>query len=170
LSVDKEPIALMLTGPIGVGKSTLGRRLADSLAGQFVESDDFRRTGLHWTSSILTTSRHLLSAIVKGAATFDVVVIANPMRHREYCYFAASLERRGIRFAVIGLDAGPDAICRPSRGRVFSGAERARIREMISDGYGQRPFCSAVLRTDVAGLEQTSRALLHIARDLMRNS
>jgi len=41
------------------------------------------------------------------------------------------------------------------RGRRFDDAERARIRAMIAEGYGERSFSDAIIDTDKAGFTET---------------
>jgi hypothetical protein len=58
--------AIYLSGPIGAGKSTLGRALAERLEGTFVENDDHSDPERPWYGSILSTGRAIVAAVLAG--------------------------------------------------------------------------------------------------------
>jgi shikimate kinase len=53
---------IFLNGPIGVGKTRLGRALAARLGGAFIDSDDLRDYSKSWIGEFLTGSRKLVQA------------------------------------------------------------------------------------------------------------
>ncbi len=56
---DQRGFAIFLNGPIGVGKTSLGRALARNLGSAFIDGDDHATPGKPWYGSSLSTSRSL---------------------------------------------------------------------------------------------------------------
>lgn len=133
-------LAILLDGPIGAGKSTLGRLLAGRLEAAFIDGDDHHVAGRSWYGSSLTTSRAILKAGLAGISVHDVVVVSYPMRCVNWVYYRTHFARAGARAIFVGLTASVDEIAEPGRGRSFANWEIIRTREMIAQGYGQRPF------------------------------
>jgi hypothetical protein len=159
--------ALFLNGSVGVGKTTLGRVLARELGGGFLDSDDLGDPARRWVEQIRTTSALLVERVAADLATVPVMVIAKPLRARDWCYFQAHLGRRGIETFCITLTAAPAAILDPGRGRRFDAWERRRTAAMAQEGYGARPFSDAVVATDRAGFTETVAQLEAICRSLL---
>ncbi len=149
--------AVFLDGPIGVGKTTLGRAAAARLGATFLDADDFSDPDKRWFEDILTASRALRAAIL--AAPMPLVVLAKPLRQRDWCWFSGHLARAGVTARCIGLTASLPAILAPARGRGFSVREAGRIAAMIDQGYGRRPFRHATLATDAGDLAGTAARL-----------
>ncbi len=158
---------VFLSGPIGVGKSTLGRELARRLAGVFLDGDDFSQSGRPWYSNILQTSRGIVQAGVAAVEHSDVAVVAYPLRRTDWVFFKRSFEDRGVRTVVVTLRATYEAIVAEGRGRVFTDKERDRIRIMIAEGYSARPFGDLIVDTDGAGFVETSALLEHGVRHII---
>ncbi|MEM1299139.1 MAG: hypothetical protein AAGH68_07635 [Pseudomonadota bacterium] len=146
---------ILLDGSIGVGKTTLGRLLATRFDGTFLDGDEFGTPGKPWFASSLSTCRQIRDASLDALARTWIVFVARPVRCWEWVFFTRHFERRGIGCALVGLQAMPEAINAPSRGRRFSERELARILEMIAQGYGARSYSDAVVRTDQADLDAT---------------
>lgn len=152
-------VAIFLEGPIGSGKTTLGRALAPRLSGRFLDGDDYSDAGRPWHGSILTTSRAIVEAGLRVLEDAPVVVIAYPLRCTNWIYFRRRFAAAGVRTVFVSLDARWETIVDPSRGRSFDGEERARIREMIAQGYGRRPFSDLRFATDRTTVEEGAVAL-----------
>ncbi len=157
---------IFLSGPIGAGKTTLGRELAARLQGEFLDGDDFSRSDLPWYSCILQTSRGILRAGIAGVAQKDVAVVAYPLGCTNWIYFKRSFEDRGVQTMFVSLRASYASIVDEGRGRVFSEGERQRIRVMIEEGYDARPFSDLIVDTDVAGFYET---LTNLERDVRKH-
>jgi cytidylate kinase len=141
-------LAIFLSGPIGAGKSTLGRALADALDGNFIEGDEHSARGRPWYCSTLSTAQSIERSITSFALNGRPTVIARPLRCIDYTYYYRRLTNHHIRMVVVTLVASYDATVASNRGRQFSIDERARIRAMIEEGYDRRPFSDFVLETD----------------------
>lgn len=139
--------AIFLTGPIGAGKTTLGRALAQALGGSFIDGDDYALSGRPWYASSLRTSRAIVKAATAELMRGDHVVIAYPLRCINWIYYRRCFADAGVVLSVINLRATCAQIVHPARGRSFDASERRRIAEMISEGYGERTFADATVDT-----------------------
>ena len=148
---------LLLDGPVGVGKSSLGRAAASRLAFGFIDGDDCSEPG-PWLRSILRTSRGIVAASQDLLRDHRAVIVAYPLRCTNWVFYHQTFARMGVRCRCIGLSADLDAIA--SRERVLGDGEMARSAEMIAQGYGRRPFSAATLRTDEADFDETCRRLV----------
>jgi len=155
-------VAIFLNGPIGAGKSTLGRDLAASLGGGFIDGDDHSDPDRAWYASILRTSRSVLATGLSILETQPCVVIAYPLDRLTWVYYRRRFGDLGVRTVFVSLRASYEAITADDRGRRFSAEEHARIREMIAQGYGERPFSDVIIDTDAQSFEGTV-ALLRTA-------
>ena len=139
---------IFLSGPIGAGKTTLGRALGERIGGAFIDGDDHSDPEHPWYCSILRTS----AAIVRtGLAMLDgkpALVIAYPLDCIAWIYFRRKFEAAGIAPLFVSLQASFAAITSQERGRSFSSEEKERIQAMIAEGYGARPFSDLVVNTD----------------------
>ncbi len=146
---------IILNGPVGVGKTTLGRALARDLGGAFVDSDDVRDPAKRWIEEVLSLADALVRAGMAALASRPVLVIAMPLRARDWALLRARFRAEKVAAFCVTLAADESAILDPARGRLFSAAEQCRIAEMIAQGYAARPFSDLVVRTDRAGLAET---------------
>jgi DNA polymerase III delta prime subunit len=151
---------IFLSGPIGTGKSTFGAALARALNGHFIERDDHGRSDLPWYASALTAPRSILREIIDRAREHGPVVVAFPLRCREWIFYRRRLCDADLRPIFVTLGADFERIIAPQRGRCFDEWERRRILEMIGQGYGKREFSDLVIRTDVLDHAGTLRLLL----------
>lgn len=162
---------IFLNGPIGVGKTVLGRLAAAELGASFIDSDEMGDPSKRWFEQGLSTSRALVEGVVTALRERPVVLVARPLRARDWAFFKRRFEAQEIVVRCITLAAPADSILGPNRGREFDAAERSRISEMIAQGYGNRPFSEAIVETDRASLAETAHTLAaHCRRVLARPS
>lgn len=161
---------IFLNGPIGAGKTTLGRALAGQLGGGLVDGDDFSVPGRPWYGCILQTCRGIVTAGNEALACGGPVVIAYPLRCMSWIYFRRRFGDAGVGTIFVSLRASYASIVADSRGRRFSADEHERIREMIAQGYGEKPFSDLVVDTDQADFATTLAALEAGVRRLMVNT
>lgn len=147
--------AILLDGPIGVGKSTLGRSLSKRFAGTFIEGDEFSISGKPWYCSSLSTCRRIVEASLAALQETRILFIARPLRCLEWIYFQRHFQRSDVTLLTVGLQASFKNITGQQRGRSFSQAEIARVAVMIEEGYGSRPFCDLFFRTDEQDVDST---------------
>ncbi|MBC9208382.1 shikimate kinase [Roseomonas aerophila] len=152
--------AVFLNGPIGSGKTTLGRALARRIGGVFIDGDDYSDPGRPWYCSILRTSRAVVRATQDAFAVSDHAVIAYPLGCATWMFYRRHIEAVGARPVFVNLRASYPQIVAPGRLREFDAAEHARIRQMIAEGYAERPFADATIDTGTATVEETLVALL----------
>ncbi|WP_295808775.1 hypothetical protein [uncultured Nitratireductor sp.] len=151
-------------GPVGVGKTTLGRAVSSHLGFGFVDGDDHSLPG-PWLRSILQTSRRIARACEEQLETRPVVIMAYPLRCTNWLFFRETFRRRGIAYYCISLAA--DAAHIAARERLLTPDEMARSSQMTAQGYGQRPFSDLVIRTDKGGFAFTRDHLADKVRGLV---
>jgi len=146
---------IFLNGPIGAGKTTLGRALANDLCAAFLDSDDLRERSKLWYEETLTLANALVSAGLSTLKERPLLVIAMPLRVRDWALFCARLRAQEIATYCVTLAADLDAILDPRRGRAFDAGEHARIEEMIAQGYAARPFSDLIVDSGRQGFAET---------------
>jgi DNA polymerase III delta prime subunit len=151
--------AVLLSGPIGVGKTTLGRALASDLGGGFIDGDHHADHTRPWYCSILQTSRSILETSLMLLKDRPLVAIAYPLRCSNWIYFRRRFAEAGIRPTFVNLSASFDAIVSPARNRQFSAGEKARIQAMIDEGYSEWAFGDITIETGNRPLELTMQEL-----------
>ena len=151
-SITKQHV-IFLDGPIGVGKTTYGKHLAETFAGQFLDGDDYCKPNLPWFASSLSTSQRILDAALAALETTPIVFVAYPIRCINWIFFNRKLKEQQISAVVVGLRATLNSIASDSRSRRLSKTELERSDEMISQGYGSRSFSDFFVQTD-AGNER----------------
>jgi ABC-type hemin transport system ATPase subunit len=151
---------IFLTGPIGAGKSTLGRALAAQLGGHHIEGDDYQLPDRPWYAAALRVARSILRDALSEAKAGRPAIISYPLRCREWLYLKRHCERAGFATRFVALQADPDRIVSPLRGRTFSAWEQQRIREMVDQGYDRPAFADAVVRTDRDAVDESLRKLI----------
>ncbi len=158
---------IILNGPIGVGKTTLGRAFAERLGDVFIDNDDLRNRSKRWIDEVLTVIDRLVAIGVEILARSPVLVIAKPLRAREWTMLQAKFRTQGAKIFCVTLTASADAILDPARGREFSAGERDRIAEMIAQRYAARPFSDLTIRTNQASFKDTLERLVGGSRKLL---
>lgn len=146
--MDDGRYALFLSGPVGVGKTTLGKALATRLGGSFIDGDDLADAGRPWYGSIHSTCKAIARESVVALTQYPFVVIAYPLRCVNWIYFRRRLAEVGIRPYFITLRASYESIVAENRQRLFTPQEHQRIRTMIAEDYAERRFCDLVIDTD----------------------
>jgi hypothetical protein len=140
--------AIFLSGPVGVGKTTLGRGLADRLAAGFIDGDDFSAPGRPWYCSIHSTSKAIVREGLASLTHTPTLVIAYPLGCVNWIYYRRYFADAGVRPYFVSLRASYLSIVAAERHRTFSEQEHRRIRVMIDEGYGERRFSDLVFDTD----------------------
>ena len=163
----RSPAVIFLNGPIGVGKTTLGRALATRLGGAFIDSDDLRDYSKSWIAEVLTGSKKLVKSSKDALEAKPIVIVAKALRVRDYAYFRAAFEAENIAFYCVTLTASEENILAENRRRSFDAGEQVRIAEMIAQGYADRPFSDATIATDALGFEETLEELHATCRELL---
>lgn len=158
---------IVLNGPVGVGKTVLGRMLAQRLGGAFLDSDALRDPAKSWVEEVLAVIDRLVAAGLPLLRRRRLLVIAKPLRARDWAVLRQRFAVRGASALCVTLAATPEAILAPGRGRTFSPAEAARVRAMVAQGYADRPFSDLVLRSDAAPLAETAEDLAEACRALL---
>ena len=147
--------AIFFSGPIGSGKTTLGRAVAARLGGSFLDGDDYADHSGPWFATSLSTSRRIASATLAALAASPIVVVAYPLRCTNYVYYRRRMSDAGHRSIFVTLRASAASILGGGRDRRFDAGERKRIAEMIRQGYADRPFSDFIVDTDVTGFDRT---------------
>ena len=152
--------AVFLNGPIGVGKTSLGRALSAALDAAFIDGDDFSDPDRPWYASSLRTNRAIMAGILSALDGRRLAVVAYPLRCVNWIFFRRRLAGVGVGACFVGLASSYEEITAASRRRHFSADEHARIREMIGQGYGRQPFNDLIVDAGREALEPTVRRLL----------
>jgi len=146
---------IFIDGPIGSGKSTLGSELALRLGGHFIDGDDCCAQDMAWYTSALTTCHSIVREVLSAMQNCSLVIVAQPLRSREWIFFKGTFSRKHIAVSCIGLKASYSSIVAAHRKRAFSGYEHQRIQVMIAEGYGQRPFSIMQIDSGKSDFEAT---------------
>lgn len=158
---------IILSGPIGVGKTTLGRAAAAALGAGFIDGDDLRDRRFTWLGEVLRHKRRLVEAGMAALERAPALVVAQPLRCQDWLFLKGAFAARGVPARCVTLAADPARITDPSRGRSFSDGERARIAQMVAQGYAARPFSDLILATDAAPFAATAARLAADCRRLL---
>ncbi len=159
-------VVVAFEGPVGVGKTALGRAISKELGIGFVDGDDCSEPG-PWLHSILRTSRRIAATCEEELIYHPAVIMAYPLRCTDWLFYRETFRRQGIALLCIGLTANIANIAR--RGRVLTMDELERASQMLAQGYGERPFSDRVIRTDEGSFEFTSDKLVSEVRSLLAN-
>jgi hypothetical protein len=158
--------AVFLNGPIGIGKTALGRSLAAALDAAFIDGDDLSDPGRPWYASSLRTSHAIIGGILAALDGRRLVAVAYPLRCVNWIFFRRRLGHAGIGACFIGLAGSYEQITAAGRGRRFSADEHARIKEMIAQGYGRQPFNDLIVDAGSEPFEPTVGRLVSVVRRL----
>lgn len=153
----------LFDGPIGVGKTTLGRSVAERMGIAFLDRDALAGPG-PWINSVLSTNRRIVSTCLQELEQHPAVIVAAPTRCLDWLYLSMRFQKSGVRCHCIGLTASRRSI--ETRSRALSPSERRRSREMAAQGYGQRPFQVGTFHTDRHSIASATDALVAQLSDL----
>ena len=148
---------IFLTGPIGVGKTTLGRALAAAIGGARVEGDDFQLPDRPWHAASLRVARGIVEAVTTATGP---VVVGYPLRCIDHIYLRRRLAESGLPSLFVNLSMPAERILSTSRGRAFTDWERARIGEMIAEGYNRRAWADLLFEPAEAPVPDNVASLL----------
>jgi cytidylate kinase len=152
---------VFLSGPIGVGKSTIGAAVSLRLGCAFIQSDALSDPGQDWYEQIEAVNAAIIQQCLTSLMASDVVVVELPLDGTRWRTFRAAFEPQ-VQARCITLAADYAAIVAPVRGRVFARWELGRVKEMIAEGYNSRDFSDAIVQTDVGDLDVVVNTVLEI--------
>jgi hypothetical protein len=95
-----------------------------------------------------------------AAAKPPPVIAAYPLRCIDHIYLRGRLAERGLPSIFVKLSIPADRILAAGRGRAFTAWERARIGEMIAQGYDRRPWADLVFEPTDAPVAANVSSLL----------
>lgn len=148
---------VLLNGPIGAGKTTLGRAAARILGGRFIDGDDYADHSRPWFCSLRRTTDAIVETALRALReAAPVVIVAYPLNRATWFYICRGLHDAGVATGVISLRASYERIIGGPRGRAFTDAERERIRVMLAEGYAERPFSDLIFDTDLVDFDTTA--------------
>ena len=90
------PHIIFLNGAIGVGKTYLGKRLADRIDAQFIDTDDFRDHSISWVQDNYKNSQRVLKAAIPHLERNSTIIIANPLRERDWVFYTMRFNKHKI--------------------------------------------------------------------------
>lgn len=161
------PSVIFLSGPVGAGKKTLGRALAAEIGAGFIDSDELGDPSKDWLRQVLSVSEELVQIGVEILKTRPILIAARPLRVRDWLFFRARFGAQNVATFCITLTADERNILGADRGRVFDPNEQSRVRQMLAEGYGARPFSDAIVETDRRTFAATASELRTICRRLI---
>lgn len=156
--------AIFLSGPIGAGKTTLGRGLAERLGAGFIDGDDHSDHSKPWYCSTLSTAEAIVRTGFALLAAHPAVVIAYPLGCSSWIYYRRKFGDAGVKPLFVTLRASYENIVAANRGREFTPWEHERIATMIREGYDARPFSDLIFDTDKRGFGATLSGLTDAVR------
>jgi hypothetical protein len=145
---------------MGVGKTTLGRALATRIGARFIDCDELADPSKDWVAEVFTVSQKLVFGAIKALKANPIVIVARPLRARDWTFFRERFRALGVTTYCITLTASAVAILGPARGRVFDAGEKDRVHQMIAEGYGTRPFSDLIVETDRHSFAETVAQLV----------
>lgn len=131
---------------MGAGKSAVGRTLAAILpGGAYVDGDD--HAGPSYLPPAVGWRRALdaLLRLVVRPYPRQVLVVAYPLQGPDYARLRAACGRARRTVVVVTLAPPFTTTLRGRGGRKLDAGERARVREMRSEGYHRRRFAALTL-------------------------
>jgi hypothetical protein len=152
---------VFLSGPIGVGKTTIGTALALRHGGAFVASDALSDPAKQWHEQIEAVNSRLIEQCLSALQSCDLAFVELPLDRERFEMLRRAFEP-AVSVRCITLAASYETITSVARGRIFEGWERVRIKEMIEEGYDSRDFSDAIVRTDSNDLGQALAAVMAI--------
>ena len=82
--------------------------------------------------------------------------MAYPIRCINWIFFERHLGSYQIETVLVGLQAQTQSIADRKRARAFSETELQRSKEMMTQGYGRRPFSDFAIQTDAGDVREVT--------------
>jgi hypothetical protein len=136
-------LVIWLNGTVGSGKTAVGRALAAILPNAFLVDGDDHAGPAHLHSLVRwRMAMDRLLRIVRRSRRPAVLVVAYPLECAGHARLRAACGRAHRRLVVVNLAPPLAMTLRGRGGRQLSAGERARVREMRSEGYHRRPYAA----------------------------
>ena len=153
-------MVIWLNSTVGAGKSAVGQALAAIVPGAaYVDGDDHAGPS-HLPPAV--SWRIALDALLRLIArprSRRVLVVAYPLRGPDYARLRAACGRARRVLVVVTLAPPLTTTLRGRGGRELDTGERARVREMRSEGYHRRRFAALTLPNVQPPATRTARLI-----------
>ncbi len=137
--------AVLVSGPINAGKTTIGRAVAKAIDGAvFIDGDDHEAPEDASLALRIEAGLRRLSMEIAGNPA-QLLVIAHPMRDEDHARLLTVAEACKTRLFTVTLAPPPEIVVGDRGDRRLDDGERVRIREMYAEGYHQRAFSDLVI-------------------------
>lgn len=159
---------ILLNGPINSGKTTTAQRLMSQLPHMAHIEVDSLRDFIRWMPLLESLPLNLANAV---AVTRNFVqhglhvVLSYPLRQADYDYLIAQLTPLDVPIYTFTLHTTLDVLLTNRGDRELTAWERARINEMVTEGYGHPLFGAIIDNTHLNADETAARIVAMIGHD-----